>query len=449
MFSMPGLDFPLFPIRPMASNVLRPMRKVSNGAISAVKSIFGVHDDPVVLAVGAGDIPVEAHGSAKSDESHAFLQWPYTVPGSPKEASAMRISLIVLAGTLLGASLVAAPQTARLADTAAAGAAATATFYKDVLPVLQKNCQTCHRPGEVAPMSLLTYEQARPWARAIKTAVATRQMPPWFADPAYGHFANERRLSAREIDAINGWVDAGAPAGNPSDAPPPLTFENGWNIKPDVVVEMPKAFQTSGAQAPSTTSTCVVKGDFTEDLWVTRRGDASGQLEGAASRQGVGASAGIEVDGEGEPTAKRTNARSHRAIMGDNAIEEGNDILGKFNPGLGAQRFDMDGAAKFIPKGSDLVFELHYTTSGEPTADASQARARAREAGAEDALLLPRRTDGDEPRDSRGRRRTPRSSARSRSAKRRGWSTRSRTCTCAARTSSCASSHRTRRRRRC
>ena len=119
----------------------------------------------------------------------------------------MRICLIIFAGTLLGASLVAAPQTTRLADTAAAVAVAP-TFYKDVLPVLQKNCQSCHRPGEVAPMSLLTYEQARPWARAIKTAVATRQMPPWFADPAYGHFANERRLTTREIEAINGWVDA-------------------------------------------------------------------------------------------------------------------------------------------------------------------------------------------------------------------------------------------------
>jgi mono/diheme cytochrome c family protein len=180
----------------------------------------------------------------------------------------MRISLIVLAGTLLGASLVAAPQTTRLADTSAAGAATNATFYKDVLPVLQKNCQSCHRPGEVAPMSLLTYEQARPWARAIKSAIATKQMPPWFADPAYGHFANERRLSAREIDAINSWVDAGAPAGNPSDAPPALVFENGWNIKPDIVVEMPKPFAIP-ASGTVNYKYVVVKGVFTQDLWVS------------------------------------------------------------------------------------------------------------------------------------------------------------------------------------
>src|SRR5215216_2548013 len=108
------------------------------------------------------------------------------------------------------------------------------TFYKDVLPILQASCQTCHRPGEVAPMSLITYEQARPWARAIKTAVVSKKMPPWFADPNYGHFANERGLAQRQIDVITAWVDAGAQAGKESDDPAPLTFENGWNINPDV-----------------------------------------------------------------------------------------------------------------------------------------------------------------------------------------------------------------------
>ena len=121
----------------------------------------------------------------------------------------MRTCLIVL-GTVLAAS------------PAAAGDAPT--FYKDVLPILQSNCQRCHRPGEVAPMSLLTFEETRPWARAIKTAVATRQMPPWFADPNVGHFANERRLSREALDTIATWVDAGAPAGDANDAPPPVVF---------------------------------------------------------------------------------------------------------------------------------------------------------------------------------------------------------------------------------
>src|SRR5688572_25784497 len=92
------------------------------------------------------------------------------------------------------------------------------TYSKDVLPILQKNCQSCHRPGQVAPMSFLTYENVRPWAKAMKTAVATRKMPPWFADPKYGHFGNDRSLKQADIDIIAKWADAGAPEGNATDA---------------------------------------------------------------------------------------------------------------------------------------------------------------------------------------------------------------------------------------
>src|SRR5262245_30308260 len=93
------------------------------------------------------------------------------------------------------------------------------TFHKDVLPILQRNCQRCHRPGQIAPMSLLTYQSARPWARAIKTAVVSRQMPPWFADPQYGPYLNDRSLKRSEIDTIAKWVDGGAPEGDVKDAP--------------------------------------------------------------------------------------------------------------------------------------------------------------------------------------------------------------------------------------
>src|SRR5271154_1255824 len=84
------------------------------------------------------------------------------------------------------------------------------TFYKDVLPVLQKNCQSCHRPGEVAPMSFLTYDSARPWAKGIKTAVLTKKMPPWYADPHFGKFANDRTLTQAEIDTLVAWADGGS-----------------------------------------------------------------------------------------------------------------------------------------------------------------------------------------------------------------------------------------------
>lgn len=268
----------------------------------------------------------------------------------------MRTYLTIVVVTMLGAPSLAA--------------ADTPTFYKDVLPILQTNCQACHRPGEVAPMSLLTYEQTRPWARAVRAAVVARTMPPWFADPDYGHFANERRLSSREIETITAWADGGAPAGRESDAPPPLTFENGWNITPDVIVEMPKPFELP-ASGTINYKYVVVKANFNEDMWVTaaemRPGNSKVLHHGKVWVRPPGSTwMAKAVPGEAY------ERESHREILGNNMIEEGNDILGKFNPGLGAQRFDMDGAAKFVPKGSDLVFELHYTTTGEPTADASK-----------------------------------------------------------------------------
>jgi hypothetical protein len=274
----------------------------------------------------------------------------------------MRTAFTALLATLVGlVTLTASP--GRVATEAP-------TFYKDVLPILQKNCQGCHRPGEVAPMSLISYGDARPWARAIQKAVVARQMPPWFADEKVGHFANERRLSPREIDTIAAWADAGAPAGEEKDAPPPLTFNNGWNLKPDLVIEMPKAFELP-ARGTINYKYVLVKGNFSDDLWVTsaemRPGNAKVLHHGKVWVRPPG-STWMKDAVPGVAYERETQS----GIIGDNAIEEGNDILGKFNPGLGAQRFDVDGAAKFIPKGSDLVFELHYTTDGEATADVSK-----------------------------------------------------------------------------
>src|ERR1700692_3138169 len=118
------------------------------------------------------------------------------------------------------------------------------TCAKDVAPILRKNCLGCHRPGEAAPFSLLSYEQARPWAKAMKEAVRLKKMPPWFADPHYGSFSNDRSLSPKEIETIAAWAEAGAPEGNPKDMPTPARFVEGWSIpKPDVVFEFPQAYQ--------------------------------------------------------------------------------------------------------------------------------------------------------------------------------------------------------------
>src|SRR5215467_14687129 len=141
------------------------------------------------------------------------------------------------------------------------------TFHKDVEPILQKNCQGCHRPGQIAPMSLLTYANARPWARSIKNAVANRTMPPWFAEPNT-HVINDRRLTQSDVDTIVKWVDAGAPEGKATDAPPAIAFpDDGWRIKPDYIVDGP-TYEVP-AKGIVEWTWFVVPGGFTKDTWVT------------------------------------------------------------------------------------------------------------------------------------------------------------------------------------
>jgi len=270
---------------------------------------------------------------------------------------------LAVASCLTGVAVLAAPDPSKV------------TFNKDVLPILQKNCQSCHRPGEVAPMSLITYNDARPWAKAIKAAVVSKKMPPWLADARFGHFKNDRTLSAEEIGTLTAWADNGALEGDAQDKPDALTFQDGWNIKPDIIVEMPKPFQIP-ATGTINYKFVLVKTNFPEDMWITsaemRAGNPKVLHHGKVWVRPPG-SHWLENAEPGEAYENETQ----REIIGRNGAEEGNDIVGKFNPGLGAQSFDIrsgdvNGSAKFVPKGSDLVFELHYTTMGQPTQDASK-----------------------------------------------------------------------------
>src|SRR4029453_17041626 len=123
-------------------------------------------------------------------------------------------------------------------------AATSPTFTKDVAPILYSSCVSCHRAGEVAPMSLLSYEDVRPWAKSIRLKVANREMPPWGADPRFGTFKDDRSLTPEQIDTIAKWVDAGAPKGRGAALPPAPEFASGWSHgEPDVVIEMPVDFE--------------------------------------------------------------------------------------------------------------------------------------------------------------------------------------------------------------
>jgi hypothetical protein len=114
------------------------------------------------------------------------------------------------------------------------------TFNRDILPIFEKKCQSCHRPGEVAPMSFLTYESSRPWAKAIKTAVLTKKMPPWSADPRYGHFVNDPTLTAEEVRILVAWADSGAPEGKAVEKRAAVQWPDRWAIQPDVVASLPR-----------------------------------------------------------------------------------------------------------------------------------------------------------------------------------------------------------------
>src|SRR5262249_30753100 len=127
------------------------------------------------------------------------------------------------------------------------GAGTVVTFNNQIVRILQKNCQVCHHPGDIAPFSLMSYREALPYARSIKQQTLSRQMPPWKPVAGYGEFQNERRLTRNEINLIAHWVDSGAPEGDPSDLPPPLEFPDQWSLgTPDVILESPADFPVPG-----------------------------------------------------------------------------------------------------------------------------------------------------------------------------------------------------------
>jgi hypothetical protein len=250
----------------------------------------------------------------------------------------------------------------------AALAAPGPTFHKDVEPILQEHCQECHRPGEIGPMPLLTYEQARPWARAIKASVLKNQMPPWPADARYGKFSNDRSLTKQQIATLTAWADANAPEGAKSDAPQPRTWVEGWNIgKPDAVVQMPKPIDVPAA-GEIEYQYIVVPTGFTEDKWVQ-------SVEIRPSDRTVVHHAVIFIRPPGDrwlsgaqpgvPFVPTVNTPSQRF---NNTQGGFNDVLTIYTPGMVPDEW-KPGEAKQIKAGSDIVFQMHYTASGKAGQD--------------------------------------------------------------------------------
>src|SRR5262245_2624810 len=247
--------------------------------------------------------------------------------------------------------------------------AAAPTFHADVEPILQRRCQTCHRPGDIAPMSLMTYAEVRPWAKAIRSAVVQKKMPPWFADPAHGVYRNDPSLSKPELDTLIEWVDAGAPQGDPKDAPRPLEFVDGWRIgRPDVVIEIPKPFNVPASGVVPYQYISVPTG-FTEDKWVEA-------IEVRPSNRKVvhHINASASPGGSTAPSADfRTSDLEQQLLKSGREVPEfaEGELLQTFVPG-GAPPMLKKGQAKLIKAGSNINFQLHYTPTGEPEQDQSR-----------------------------------------------------------------------------
>ncbi|HLK62589.1 MAG TPA: hypothetical protein VKU19_04060 [Bryobacteraceae bacterium] len=227
-------------------------------------------------------------------------------------------------------------------------AATTPTFSKDVAPILFNRCVECHRQGEAAPMAFTNYTEVRPWAKAIKQAVLTRKMPPWLADPHYGTFRNDRRLSDEAIQTITAWVDGGAPEGDAKQTPALPHFETGWRIgKPDAVFDIGTDFDVP-AEGVVAYKYFTVPTNFTEDRWV----------EAAEVRPGQ------------RSVVHHVLAFIKEPGNGSSRPGETGSILVGYAPGENPLQL-MPGTAVLVKAGSSLILQVHYTPTGKALKDRS------------------------------------------------------------------------------
>jgi hypothetical protein len=213
------------------------------------------------------------------------------------------------------------------------------TFSKDVAPIVYEKCVYCHRPGEIAPFSLLTYKDARPWARSIRQSVIQKKMPPWYADPHYGTYANDRQLTESQIQTLVSWIDGGAKEGDPANMPSPPQFADGWQIgTPDLVLKMKDPYTVPAKGPIPWVNLPSQEYEFPEDVWVQA----------------------IEV------------RPGNRAVVHHATVQgtDGTEYLHLYSPGIEAMIW-RDGYGKLIKKGAKIQFSMHYQAIGKEAIDQS------------------------------------------------------------------------------
>jgi len=280
----------------------------------------------------------------------------------------MKLQRSILCAVCLASLCAAATGFSRQDTPPHSSSGAPPTFYRDVLPILENHCQACHREGEIGSMPLVTYEQARPFAKAIASTVSQKKMPPWFADPGIGHFSNDPSLSPQEIATLVSWEDSNAPSGDPHDAPAAREWAHGWMIpRPDAVIQMPKPVAIPARGDVQYTYEIVHTG-FTEGKWVQFsevRPSSRENVHHAVVYVRPPDSHWLHHAPVGEPfTGADMNDEQDR---NDTHFTTA-DILLVYAPGSSPDNW-TSGMAKFIPAGSDLVFQMHYMAHCHPMSD--------------------------------------------------------------------------------
>jgi hypothetical protein len=273
------------------------------------------------------------------------------------------------------------------------------TFNKDVAPIFFKNCAECHRPNDIAPMSLMNYKESRPWAKSIKEKVVNQEMPPWSPDPKYGEFTNDCRLSQQDIDTVVAWVDQGAKEGNAKDLPAaPESLKGGWSIgKPDAVFQLPEEW-TVEVNAPDNYINFWVPTNFKEDKWIQAAEVLPGNRkvvhhviafvqsqkvaeermkrakEGARNASEGGLPGGVmywdgtlrrmkadaPVNNDTCSTQQESGRRTGAANGGGNPEAQEGALLAGYAPGKGTDVIPA-GMAKRVAAGSYIMFQMHYS----------------------------------------------------------------------------------------
>jgi peroxiredoxin/mono/diheme cytochrome c family protein len=336
----------------------------SQDSLERVATHARQHEVPFPIVKDAGNKVADQFGAGRTPEAFVLdgsgkvlyqgriddqFGIGYARPGKPTRRDLAAALDEVLAGkpVSVAKTKVDGCRIGRVATPKADGAV---TYAKHVSRILQKNCQECHRPGQIGPMSLLSFTDAVAWSDTIHEVVSEGRMPPWHADPHYGKFSNDRRLSKEDRATLLAWLDNGTPRGDDKDLPPPRRFSEGWSIgEPDLILKMPRAYAVS-AQTPKAGIPYryfTVDPGFTEDRWIQR-------AEAKAGSPAVVHHIVIFIVPKGE----FFNPDAPGAVLCGTAP--------------GDMPMDLPaGLAKKVPAGAKFIFQMHYTPNGKASHDQS------------------------------------------------------------------------------